>query len=68
MDMRTEEDQEEHLLVLVTDADHAGNRHDRKSTSSFQIFMAGSLIVRISLSSGESEFVTRSGRALAAPF
>ena len=53
-----------HLVEVLTDADYAGNRDDRKSTTSFQVFIDGNLIesrVRtqkaISLSSGESEFV-----------
>ena len=67
MDMRCSVDVEpleQHLIEVVTDADYAGNQHDQKSTSSFQIFMDGNLVeskVRsqkaISLSSGESEFV-----------
>ena len=67
MDMRCSVDVEpleQHLIEVVTDADYAGNQHDRKSTSSFQIFIDGNLVeskVRsqkaISLSSGESEFV-----------
>ena len=58
------EEAEEHLLEIVTDADYAGNKNDRKSTTSFQLFLDGNLMeskVRtqkaISLSSGESEFV-----------
>ena len=49
---------------MVTDADYAGNKNDRRSTASFQIFIDGNLMesrVRsqkaIALSSGESEFV-----------
>ena len=71
LDMREAEeveDQEEHLLEVVTDADYAGNKNDRKSTTSFQIFLDGNLMeskVRaqkaISLSSGESEFVAMVG-------
>ena len=67
MDVREEEEaieHSQHLLEVITDADYAGNKNDRKSTSSFQIFMDGNLIeskVRaqksIALSSGESEFV-----------
>ena len=67
MDMRCSVDvepQDQHLVEVVTDADYAGNQHDRKSTSSFQIFIDGNLVeskVRsqkaISLSSGEAEFV-----------
>ena len=67
--MDTREDEEinsgpAHLVEVLTDADYAGNRDDRKSTTSFQVFIDGNLIesrVRtqkaISLSSGESEFV-----------
>ena len=58
------EDKEQHLLEVVTDADYAGDRNDRRSTTSFQVFIDGNLMesrVRaqkaISLSSGESEFV-----------
>ena len=58
------EDAEEHLVEIVTDSDHAGNKNDRKSTSSMQVFIDGNLIdskVRsqkaIALSSGESEFM-----------
>ena len=53
-----------HLVEVLTDADYAGNRDDRKSTTSFQVYIDGNLIesrVRtqkaIALSSGESEFV-----------
>ena len=58
------ESKEHHLLEVVTDADYAGDRNDRRSTTSFQVFIDGNLMesrVRaqkaISLSSGESEFV-----------
>ena len=58
------EESEEHLLEIVTDAGYAGNKNDRKSTTSFQLFLYGNLMeskVRtqkaIALSSGESEFV-----------
>ena len=67
MDVRSEEEATEateHLIEVVTDADYAGNKNDRRSTSSFQIFVDGNLVesrVRaqkaIALSSGESEFV-----------
>ena len=67
MDVRPEEEATEateHLIEVVTDADDAGNKNDRRSTSSFQIFVDGNLVesrVRaqkaIALSSGESEFV-----------
>ena len=67
MDVRPEEEAieaAEHLIEVVTDADYAGNKNDRRSTSSFQIFVDGNLVesrVRaqkaIALSSGESEFV-----------
>ena len=67
MDMRCSVDVEpleQRLIEVVTDADYAGNQHDRKSTSSFQIFIDGNLVeskVRlqkaISLSSNEAEFV-----------
>ena len=58
------EEKEEHLIEVITDADHAGNRNDRKSATSFQIFTDGNLMelrVRtqksLALSSGESKFV-----------
>ena len=67
MDVREEDEaieQPQHLLEVITDADYAGNKNDRKSTGSFQIFIDGNLVeskVRaqksIALSSGESEFV-----------
>ena len=67
MDVREEDETEEkerHLIEVVTDADYAGNKNDRRSTTSFQIFIDGNLMesrVRsqkaIALSSGESEFV-----------
>ena len=67
MDLRGTEEVEEapkHLVEAVTDSDHAGNKNDRKSTTSTQIFIDGNLIdskVRsqkaIALSSGESEFM-----------
>ena len=43
-------------------SDHAGNKNDRKSTSSMQVFLDGNLIdskvrSQIALSSGESEFM-----------
>ena len=63
-----ETENERHLLEVITDADYAGNKDDRKSTTSFQVFLDGSLIeskVRsqksIALSSGESEFVAMVG-------
>ena len=62
------EDKQMHLLEIVTDAVYAGNKNDRKSTTSFQVFLHGDLMesrVRsqksISLSSGESEFVAMVG-------
>ena len=58
------EAKEEHLIEVITDADYAGNRNDRKSTTSFQIFIDGNLMESraraqksVALSSGESEFV-----------
>ena len=67
MDVREGDEVEakgEHLIEVITDADYAGNRNDRKSTTSFQIFIDGNLMesrVRtqksVALSSGESEFV-----------
>ena len=67
MDVREEDETEEkenHLIEVVTDADYAGNKNDRRSAASFQIFIDGNLMesrVRpqkaIALSSGESEFV-----------
>ena len=58
------EEADEHLLEIVTDSDHAGNKNDRKSTTSMQLYLDGNLIdskVRsqkaIALSSGESEFM-----------
>ena len=58
------EDKDRRLLEVVTDADYAGDRNDRRSTTSFQVFSDGNLMesrVRaqkaISLFSGESEFV-----------
>ena len=58
------EDAEKHLVEVVADSDHAGNKNDRKSTTSMQVFIDGNLIdskVRsqkaIALSSGESEFM-----------
>ena len=67
MDVREEDETEEkerHLIEVVTDADYAGNKNDRRSTTSFQIFIDGNLMesrVRSQkatvLSSGESEFV-----------
>ena len=58
------EDGERHLVEVITDSDHAGNKNDRKSTTSMQVFIDGNLIeskVRsqkaIALSSGESEFM-----------
>ena len=71
MDVREAEETEDkgkHLLAVVCDSGYAGNRHDRKSTSSFQILLDGNLMesrVRfqksISLSSGEAEFVSMVG-------
>ena len=67
LDVRDVEDCEagpRHLLEVVCDADCAGNRNDRKSTSSFHLYLDGNLLesrVRsqraIALRSGESEFV-----------
>ena len=66
MDVREEDGVEEKkpLIEVVTDADYAGNKNDRRSTTSFQIFIDGNLMesrVRsqkaLALSSGESEFV-----------
>ena len=58
------EDADKRLVEVVTDSDHAGNKNDRKSTTSMQVFIDGNLIdskVRsqkaIALSSGESEFM-----------
>ena len=63
-----ENEGQRNLLEVITDADYAGNKDDRKSTSSFQVFLDSSLIesrVRsqkaIALSSGESEFVAMVG-------
>ena len=63
MDVRDQEEvdeKEKHLIEVVTDADYAGNKNDRRSTTSFQIFIDGNLMesrVRsqkaIALSSGE---------------
>ena len=54
----------QHLMEIICDADHAGNRATRKSISSVQIYLDGNLMesyVRgqksIALSSGESEYV-----------
>ena len=38
------EDKEKRLLEVVCDIDYAGNRNDRKSTSSFQILLDGNLM------------------------
>ena len=58
------EEHNDHLLEIITDADYAGHKADRKSVSCCLCFMDGNLIearVRsqksIALSSGESEFV-----------
>ena len=66
MDVRDEfevEEKEKHLVEVVPDADYAGNRNDRRSATSFQIFIDGNPMeprVRvqkaIALPSGESEF------------
>lgn len=71
MDLREAEeveDKQKHLLEIVTDADYAGNKDDRKSAKSFQVFLDGNLMesrVRgqksVSLSSTESEFVAMVG-------
>ena len=62
------EDKPYNLVEVVCDSDYAGNKNDRKSTTSFQVFVDGNLIesrVRcqkaIALSSGESEFVAMIG-------
>ena len=47
MDVREEDETEEkerHLIEVVTDADYAGNKNDRRSTTSFQIFIDGNLM------------------------
>lgn len=47
LDPREDEEvdpEEFHLLEVVTDSDYAGSREDRKSTSSFQIYIDGNLI------------------------
>ena len=47
MDTREAEEVEEkqmRLLEIVTDADYAGNKNDRKSTTSFQVFLDGNLM------------------------
>ena len=58
------EDADEHLLKIVTDSDHAGNKNDRKSTTSTQLYLDGNLIDRkvrsqkaIALSSAKSELL-----------
>ena len=38
------EDADEHLLVIVTESDHVGNKNDRKPASSMQAFVDGNLI------------------------
>ena len=38
------EDRERHLLEVVCDSDYAGNRNDRKSTTSFQVLLDGNLM------------------------
>ncbi|CAE7362095.1 RE1 [Symbiodinium sp. CCMP2456] len=52
-------------LESVTDADWAGSKKDRRSRSSVQVYLSGSLLTsyvrtqkNISLSSGESEFIS----------
>ena len=40
------ESKEQHLLEVVTDADYAGDRNDRRSTTSFQVFIDGNLMNR----------------------
>ena len=62
------EDKPYNLVEVVCDSDYAGNKNDRKSATSFQVFVDGNLIesrVRcqkaIALSSGESEFVAMVG-------
>ena len=71
MDIREDyavEEKEKHLIEVVTHADYAGNRNDRKSTTSFQIFIDENLMESrlrtqkaISLSSGESDLWQWSG-------
>ena len=69
------EDDETHLLEVVTDADYAGCKNTRKSISCHRIFLDGNLLeskVRgqksIALSSGESEFVAIVGGCSEAMF
>ena len=38
------EEADQHLLEIVTDSDHAGNKNDRKSTTSMQLYLDGNLI------------------------
>ena len=57
------EDQDDHLLEVITDADYAGHKADRKSVSCCLFFRRGTSSSHarspksIALSSGESEFV-----------
>ena len=74
LDPREDEEvdpEEFHLLEVVTDSDYAGSREDRKSTSSFQIYIDGNLIesrVRsqkaIALSSRDPRICLSRGRML----
>ena len=66
--VRNENDMRHHVMEVVCDADHAGNRATRKSLSSVHIYLDGNLMesyVRcqksIALSSGESEYVCMVG-------
>ena len=38
------EDKQMHLLEIVTDADYAGDKNDRKSATSFQVLLDGNLM------------------------
>ena len=62
--VKNENDMRHHVMEVVCDADHAGNRSTRKSISSVQIYLDGNLMEScapgqksIALSSGESEYV-----------
>ena len=66
--VRNENDMRHHVMEVVCDADHAGNRSTRKPLSSVHIYLDGNLMepyVRcqksIALSSGESEYVCMVG-------
>ena len=66
--VKNENDMRHHVMEVVCDADHAGNRSTRKSISSVHIYLDGNLMesyVRgqksIALSSGESEYVCMVG-------